>query len=141
MEEIKKLTKIMTGIYTINADSYRYREDCECYILVLNGEYYIAYVNPDDGYRSYASLTCLGNVLPDTVRIATTIPVDQDVYLKDVEIASEYEYADGPTQATQICNANTHETIMEIGTIYDDDYYPIGYIHYYPEELDANRKN
>ena len=103
--------------------------------LTIDGKNYIAYSDPDDGYRSYG---CFHE--DDKYEQKNKFP-GQEVMVSNEDWdecdADQYEHTGN---AVRIYNIDTHELIFECGTINDDSYYPVGFWHYSPEYLPINKQ-
>lgn len=110
-------------------------EPVDGFIVQIDGKNYGAYVDPDDGYRSYGTFF-------ETDQPCTNTFPPQDVLLERVEEAGGYDWYEEPeSKMLYLYNPATKEVILEAGTIWYDSYYPIGRCAWYPENLPINCNN
>lgn len=107
----------------------------EAVVLTIDGQDYIAHPDPDDGYRSYATI------------YATDKPIqrfffpEQDVMIKNYHVdAVVDDYFYDRKDWLEILNPETNELILSVGTDYSDSYYPMAIFKYNPENLPLNAK-
>lgn len=108
-------------------------EMIEGYVIVLDGKKYLIYTDPDDGYRSY-------NVVRenDSLRVGNVFaPEKVIIYTEDIQSDYSKEIYES-RWVTKVINEKTKKLILEFGTDNYDDYYPRGFVHWYPENLDVN---
>lgn len=107
--------------------------DYEGYYIVIDDTVYTFERDPDDGYRSYGNLYIPKNISVNDIK--NRFP-SQDV------IITQYhrEDTDGYKHFYSITDVETGKTILEIGTDYTDDYYPMAICHYYPENMAINQQ-
>lgn len=105
-----------------------YSYDYEGYYIVIDDTVYAFECDPDDGYRSYGNLYIPKNISINDIK--NRFP-SQDVIIT----WHSRENKDGHKHFYSIVDAETRKTILEIGTDYTDDYYPIAICHYYPENM------
>lgn len=109
-------------------------EPVDGFIVQINGVNYGAYVDPDDGYRSYGSFF-------ETDKPCTNTFPPQDVLLEQIEDEGGYDWYDDPKASMlYLKNPNTGEVILEVGTVWYDSYYPIGRSFFDPTKLPINKK-
>lgn len=103
-------------------------------MLTIDGINYLAFENPDDGYRSY------GCFIKDSKgRVQTNLFPPQKVVVRNTYVremddsmyVNEYEM-------TEILNPDG-ELIVKVGTDLSDDYYPCAIFRYNPENLPVNK--
>jgi hypothetical protein len=108
------------------------------YAIEIDGKIYLAVEDPSDGYRSYAYLR---DVVPSTIGIEINNHFEpQKVY---AETKHETIVEDGWTSrdAEVFRLKNQYgQTVLEISTDYAEDYYPVGSVRYFPENLPCNAK-
>lgn len=128
---IKQGRGFLEGIcdYTMEA-----KDDWECdyngYIFRLNGQNYVVWENPCDGYRSYCDIR-----LTD-VPCKNTFP-PQEVFVQSYN----QENRDNETnQGILIYNIDDGSLILKIGTDNYDDYYPCAVMEFHPENLPINKQ-
>lgn len=107
--------------------------DYEGYYIVIDDTVYAFERDPDDGYRSYGNLYIPENISVNDIK--NRFP-SQDV------IVTRYNREDtnGYKYFHSITDAETGKTILEIGTDYTVDYYPMAICHYYPENMAINQQ-
>lgn len=98
-------------------------------VFVIDGKHYGAFVDPDDGYRSYGYFAELA---PEQIANATIYPfAPQDVVVKNMTSKSAHWIL--------VKDPKTKLPILEIGTDYFDSYYPMAIFHYTPENMSVNK--
>ena len=120
--------EVPTGWYDYNG------ETSDGIAICLDGVTYVAYADPDDGYRSY------GCFEPSNIEIHNTFP-PQKVRLTNIEWDGCDE--DGWRSAGSIIklsNPTDNSTILEVGTDHSDSYYPYSIFSWHPENLPINKK-
>ncbi len=98
------------------------QEDVTCVRFCLDGITYVAYEDPDDGYRSHCEELIVEDVVLNTIpktHVLCTMLTDDDDVLVVTDIISG-------------------KTILEIGTLDYEDYYPCFHYEYNPENLHYN---
>lgn len=90
----------------------------------LDGVTYRAVEDPDDGYRSYCSKLQIVPYLPKV-----------NGFIQDVICSMSTNAGDDVLVMT---NAETGETLLEVGTEAYNDYYPCCHFYWRPEGLSAN---
>lgn len=115
--------------YTRSSDYWNNREG---YYIVIDNIVYAFECDPDDGYRSY------GNIyIPENISV---YDIKNRFLAQDVIITQHHrEHTDENKHFYSITDAETGKTILEIGTDYTDDYYPMAICHYYPENMAINQ--
>lgn len=118
-----KLQGVERTYYTKN-DGYSV-DECEAVKFTLDGETYMVYCDPSDGYRSYCSdiITC---------------DEKSRFYIPDIDVLCIEKDADrygNGVDMMKVINVNTGKTIFEIGTDYYDSYYPMYRFDYHPENI------
>ena len=103
-------------------------DDREYTLFILDGITYLASENPEDGYRS-----CM-NELEITDRIVSNKFQPIKVYCTMKENGT-YEVND----VLEIRDGINEKTILEIGTMNTDDYYPYFQCEYNPENMSINQ--
>ena len=136
MSSIPTGKHILTGVCEISVPcGYDGENMAEGILLTIDGKNYLAYTDPDDGYRSYG---CFFQT--DEYDQKNPFPY-QDVIVENRQWDEEDE--DGYYQKGDevvIYNAEDHSEIFRCGTDRRDDYYPCGYWHYYPQNLPINKQ-
>lgn len=114
-------------------------EPVDGFIVQIDGVNYGAYVDPDDGYRSYSSFF-------ETDQPCTNTFPPQDVEMECIyEGGGEYYDEDGDLHYAPekkmllLSNPTTKEVILEVGTVWYDSYYPMGRCYFNPEALPINK--
>lgn len=130
---LKEGKHYLTAVFT-----YAYKgweSDGDGVILMLDGDIYYCYENPDDGYRSYSVIEkakSLDEIKCDH-QLATFPP--QEVYVKFTDKKDELG---DPSWECLITN-EYNELILKVGTDNYDDYYPMAIFEYHPENLLINK--
>lgn len=101
------------------------------FIIQINGVNYAAYVDPDDGYRSYGSFF-------ETDKPCTNTFPPQDVLLKIVN--NEGGKEEPRKCMVLLVNPLTKEVILEAGTVWYDSYYPMGRCYFNPVAMPINQE-
>jgi len=108
-------------------------ETADGFIIRINDKNYAAYVNPDDGYRSYGCFF-------ETDQECTNTFEPQDVLLEKIEDSGDStSYEDPRFSYWRILNPDTKELILEVGTIWYDSYYPMGRCYFDPTKMPINK--
>ena len=111
----------------------RYWDTREGFYIVIDDTVYAFEIDPDDGYRSYGDLYIPENISVNDIK--NKFPA------QDVIITQHHgEDTDGYKHFYSIINAETGKTILEIGTDYTDNFYPMVICHYYPENMAINQR-
>ncbi|MDB4302117.1 hypothetical protein N9924_00980 [bacterium] len=104
-------------------DKY-YDSNGDGYIIRIDNKNYTILEDEDDGYRSY-----LGEIEEVDIKIDNMFePIDVMCKMKD----------DGYTDALNVTDCKTLETILIIGTENYDDYYPMCVMEWYPKKMIHN---
>ena len=110
-----------------------YGEKVDGFIIRINDINYGACLDPDDGYRSYGAFF-------ETNQPCTNTFPSQDVLLKQIDDKGGYDWCEEPRMnRIEISNPETKETILSVGTIWYDSYYPMGRCYFNPEALPINK--
>lgn len=104
------------------------------YAIIVDGKTYLAVENADDGYRSYAYLRPLGE--GESAEVINQFE-PQLVYAESFIESDESEYID---REVLVLKNSYNQTVLSISTDHSDDYYPVGIVRYYPENLPCNAK-
>lgn len=108
-------------------------EPVDGFIMVINGINYAAYVDPDDGYRSY------GAFFQTDKPCTNTFPA-QELLLETADSLGGYDwYEDPKRQLTLLKNPETGETVLQVGTTWYDSYYPMGVCYFNPKAMPINK--
>ena len=128
---------LLSGVCEVTAHcGYDGEDTTDGILLTIDGQNYLAYTDPDDGYRSYS---CFSKA-PAGYEQKNSFP-GQQVMVSNEEW-DDMDETGYPQRGHKIAiyNIDTTEEIFSCGTINDDDYYPIGFWHYHPENLPVNAK-
>lgn len=136
--------KIENGIYRLTSlDDVTVQlmgETVEGHAFTLNGETYVAYLDPDDGWRSYGYLEKADSGLKGFKPKNTFPPVLVEVVYEDIE-----NYVEGFLMEAgwiiSMVHPKTKEVILRIGTDYTDAFYPYGVCHWHPENITDDIKD
>ena len=108
-------------------------EPVDGFIVQINGVNWGAYVDPDDGYRSYGSFF-------ETDEPCTNTFPPQDVLLEQVDDGGGYDWYEEPKMSMlYLANPTTKEIVLEVGTMWYDSYYPMGRCYFNPLALPINK--
>lgn len=100
-------------------------------MFVLDGTTLALYEDPSDGYRSFA-----GEVSVTTDKVKNTF-TPQEVEITKQDGYNINEIADAYTVV--FTDVITGATVLELGTDYSDEYYPVAVLHWQPENLSCNQ--
>lgn len=109
--------------------------------FIIDGVTYGAFIDPDDGYRSYGSIQevkdhkCQYTFPPQPVNIQN-VNINKEVYRED-KFGGWHEYIS--KDFLRMTDAVNGKEVLEIGTDYSEDYYPCAIFHYTPENLEINK--
>ena len=97
---------------------------------------YGAYIDPDDGYRSYGKITAATDIAD--CKCQFTFP-PQKVIVENVHTNIEDEFGI-TTDAYKLVikDAILDKEVLVVGTDYSDDWYPCAIFNYQPMNLYAN---
>lgn len=116
-----------------------YENDIEYVLLCIDGQTVGFYIDPVDGYRSYGGITPLWSI---GVKCDYQFP-PQRVILKNICIKEEDVDENGcpPSNIEYIrmFDPITQLLVLEVGTDYTDNYYPMAIFNWYPEHLNVNQ--
>lgn len=126
---------MMSGVGSATMTDDWNGNDIDIDLFCLDGVVYGAYIDPDDGYRSY------GVIRPTDYKCQYTFP-PQEVIVEEVEerVPHEgcYDY-DEHRRFITITDAKNGKLILKVGTDYTDDYYPMAIFSYSPENFEVNQ--
>ena len=97
-------------------------------LFCIDDVVYGAYIDPDDGYRSYGKITAATDIAD--CKCQFTFP-PQKVIVENVHTKIEDEF--GITK-----DAILDKEVLVVGTDYSDDWYPCAIFNYQPMNLYAN---
>jgi hypothetical protein len=100
-------------------------ETFDAYVAEMDGEQFVFYKDPSDGYRSYCNTMIPKAVIPLKNRF-------------EPQLLYRYEMDDGSTTGFVLKNASGAEVLKVVTEDYDD-YYPVGVLEYTPGNLPCNR--
>ena len=104
------------------------------FAIIIDGKTYLAVEDADDGYRSYAYLRPLGE--DEHVEVINQFE-PQLVYADSFREVDGSEYID---REVLVLKNKFNQMVLEISTDHSDNYYPVGCVRYYPENLPCNAK-
>lgn len=126
----------LSGIgHTVFKD--RYDDDIEGELFCIDGNVYGAYIDPDDGWRSYGVIQkvdakCQYTFPPQAVLIEH---IDENRMIKEDDW---FDYV--KRELLVIKDAKNLEEVLVVGTDRTDDYYPCAIFNYTPENLEINKE-
>lgn len=126
---------ILSGVCEVTFHCGYYGDGtAEGVILTIDGKNYVAYTDPEDGYRSYG---CFHE--DNSYKQKNSFP-PQEVIVSN-EDWDEVDENGWPHKGDKIViyNPETKQEIFSCGTSHDDSYYPVGFWHYHPENLPINQ--
>ena len=105
-------------------------------LFCIDDVVYGAYIDPDDGYRSYGRITA-ATAIADC-KCQFTFP-PQKVIVENVHTKVDCEYG-FVTDAYKLVikDAVLNKEVLVVGTDYSDDWYPCAIFNYQPMNLYAN---
>lgn len=129
------------GHTTIKPNFSFINRDIDVDLFCIDGVTYGAYIDPDDGYRSYGVIDKVTDC-----KCQYTFP-PQRVMVKNEEIAGKIHYKDDDYEwdryeskkLIRITDAVNGKEVLVVGTDYSEDYYPYAIFHYTPENLEVNK--
>ena len=132
MEKKVKLSGFCEATFEVGYPGYE--ENVDGFIVQINGKNYAAYVDPNDGYRSYGSFFV-------TEQPCTNTFPPQDVLMENIDEGGGDDWFEDPKiKKILVTNPVTKEVILEVGTIWHDDYYPMGVCYFNPPALPINKE-
>jgi len=125
-----------SGIDEIFIPGDEWTDDTDGVVLIIDGQQYIAYKDPDDGYRSYGMFSPLYK----ECEVLTTFP-PQLVLIEyhDWDYIDDECYIHFSGSVLTIRNSENNEEILRVGTDTSDGYYPMAIFDYHPENLSINK--
>lgn len=108
--------------------------DASAVAFNLDGTWYLATEDPEDGYRSYMG-TLMPTVSPDYGKAEY---IYEKVVVEALESDPDVDY-EGRCDILAIKSAVTGRVIFKVGTNNTDDYYPYFVGSWHPENLAANQ--
>lgn len=126
----------LTAVESVHFEN-DYGDEYNGYVIELDGVLYLAYEDPDDGYRSYSSLRPVaeGESFEIHNRFEPQLVVSESCRVT-IDDPEDYFYEQDKQMFT-LTNLRGG-TVLEVTTDYSEDYYPVGWVKYHPEELPAN---
>lgn len=131
---LKEGKHYLTAVFTYSYEGWESNGDGV--ILILDGDIYYCYENPDDGYRSYSVIEKAKSL--DEIKCDHQLPTfpPQEVYVK---FTYKKDELGDPSWECLITN-EYNELILKVGTDNYEDYYPMAIFEYHPENLPINKK-
>lgn len=127
---------MLSGVCEVTVScGYDDEETADGILLTIDGKNYCAYSDPDDGYRSYGCFfetdkyVQKNNFPPQPVIVEHWHKEEYD------EDCQWYQY---DAKGIDIKDEDGN-IIFTLGTDHSDAYYPVGFWHYYPENLPINK--
>ncbi len=111
--------------------------DVDGWSILLDGEMYIAYYDPDDGYRSYASIRKATAEEVANIKIINKFPPQEVISSSYRETIEEDGWCQRDAETFRLANCRG-DLVLEVSTDYSEDYYPHGHVEYRPENLPIN---
>lgn len=136
MEELTKGRHMLSGIGNAVVKA-GWDEDTDAVVFCIDDELWAMYVDPEDGFRSYSCIHRLGDV--PTTSMTSFSPQPVEISFKNVKTSDDYGWTTENKTSIFVRDAVNGKTVVEIGTDNTDDYYPVGYFHYHPENLEINK--
>lgn len=133
---IEKGEHILTCVEDVRFE--KWGDELDGLYIVLDGKEYLAYRDPSDGYRSYGVFEEVGDTKILTNIINKFPP--QEVYFTETQEKQtdvQLDYVTSDLLKQEFTNENG-ELILGVYTDYAEDYYPVGYVEYHPENLPSN---
>lgn len=111
-------------------------EDIDVELFCIDGVIYGAYIDPNDGYRSYGRITAATDI--PNCKCQFTFP-PQKVIVENIHTNIEYECGfTADVYKLLIKDAILDKEVLVVGTDYSDEYYPCAIFNYQPMNLYAN---
>lgn len=128
---ISKGKHFLSGVSMVSFNDKMTDEYLDGILLTIDGINYIAYTDPNDGWRSY------GCFEETTMKQKFTFPKQ----VINVEVTKE-NYADESgwniNREFMTFTNDNGDIILKIGTDYTDTWYPMAISEYYPQNLPIN---
>lgn len=121
-----KLSGVDTGVMAYE-DSYGDCVDCNFVKFALDGVFYLAVEDPEDGYRS----RCRELVISEEAPRFSFPPQAVECYMKDGD-------PDYGCDVLVMKDEITDEIVLEVGTGDYNDWYPYCHFEYHPEGMACN---
>lgn len=130
---LKEGKHYLTAVYTYAYEGWNDYGDGV--ILMLDGDIYYCYEDPEDGYRSYSVINKAKSL--DEIKCDHQLPTfpPQEVYVK---FTDKKDITGIRCWECLITNQNG-ELILRLGTDNYEDYYPMAIFEYHPENLPINK--
>ena len=148
MEHFNGRVGLLSGVSFVgyrHQDSYMDTEAQQMF-LFIDGAMYVVQEDPDDGYRSY---------MKDRILVADTMPIniwlppeeiigkhvekDSDRYGRDGNDEHQY-YTRDACDVMELWSTKTNLCVVEFGTDYTDDYYPVFTSAFHPQNMSINKR-
>lgn len=127
-----KLSGVCNAIFHVGWDG---ENEVNGYIFVIDGVNYAIYEDPDDGYRSF------GCFFETEQKCTNTFP-PQDVIIESYDTDWRLDsdgFNEEKESGIKILNPDNRLLILDIGTMWYDEYYPCAVMCYRPENLPINQ--
>lgn len=128
-------THMLSGV-----DEFRITDDwldVDGWSILLDDEMYIAYHDPDDGYRSYAGIRKATAEEAAKINIINKFPPQEVLSSSYRETIEEDGWCQRDAETFRLTNCRG-DLVLEVSTDFSDDYYPCGHVGYHPENLPIN---
>lgn len=133
---ISERKHLLTCVEDVRFD--KWGDELDGLYIILDGKSYLAYRDPNDGYRSYGVFEEVGdkNILTN---IINKFP-PQEVYFTETreKTEDELDYIVSDVLKREFKNVDG-ELILGVYTDYAEDYYPVGWVEYIPQNLPSNK--
>lgn len=133
---IKDGVHYLSGFDEITVNTWH--EDANGVALCIDGVYYGAHEDPDDGYRSYGCFYKIESDFKGTNKFPPQKVIVKNVHDTASEEVNGMILWELDYKGVKITNEDG-ELILEVGTDYADSYYPRAYCHWHPENLPINK--
>lgn len=133
---IKDGVHYLSGIGSTTYYDHWNKEEVDVDLFCIDDVVYGAYIDPDDGYRSYGRITAATDIA--NCKCQFTFP-PQKVIVENVHTKVDGEYGTA-TDAYKLVikDAVLNKEVLVVGTDYSDDWYPCAIFNYQPMNLYAN---
>lgn len=112
-------------------------EDVEVNLFKIDDVVYGAYIDANDGYRSYGRISAATDVADCKCQYEFP-PQKVIVENRHEQVVDEYGYEEQDKYLLVIKDAILDKEVLVVGTDYADSYYPIAIFRYQPMNLYAN---
>jgi hypothetical protein len=139
MKELIEGRHLLYGVGESHWDNEYLSEDMDAVIFNIDNQLWSMYIDPDDGYRSYACVHLATDGELQYLSMTKFPPQEVIVEFGNVKTSDDYGFTTENKSFMIIRDAITRKEIVNIGTDSTEDYYPYGYFEYHPENMNINQ--